>query len=104
MLHDWRDFQNTPAMDEESENSILINDYVTTLHKSGWRYTHIIPVPLSPERFKGNAASAMQKKRILGTTGRHVIIAEKNRVCNRNSKCITAFFVACVRVRERIPI
>ena len=74
---DWRDFENTPAMDEDPEKSIMINDYVTALHKSGWRYTYIISAPLSPERFKGNAGLAMQKKRILGTTGRHVIIAEK---------------------------
>ena len=75
---EWRDFENTPVMDEDPENSILFNNYLDLLPKSGWRDTHIIPVPLSPERFMGNAALAMQEKRILGTTGRYVIIAEKN--------------------------
>jgi hypothetical protein len=64
-------------MDEEPEKSIMIHDYLTTLHKGVWRDIDIIPAPLSPERFKANDVSAMQKKRILGTTGRHVIIAEK---------------------------
>ncbi len=75
---DYRDFENTPAREEDPKNSILINNYLTILPKSGWRSTHIIQVPLSPERFMGHAALAMQEKRILGTTGRHVIIAEKN--------------------------
>ncbi len=64
-------------MDEEPEKSILIHDYLTTLHKGVWRDIDIIPAPLSPERFKGDALSSMQKKKILGTTGRHVIIAKK---------------------------
>jgi len=59
--------------------SLMIHDYLTPLHKGGWRDIDIIPAPLSPERFKGKAASAMLKKRILGSTGRHIIIAVKKK-------------------------
>ena len=34
---DWRDFQNKPALDETSEGSILIDDYLDILNKSGWK-------------------------------------------------------------------
>ena len=74
---DWRDFQNKPALDETSENSILIDDYLNILNKSGWKRTHIIQVPLSSERFDAGIVSAMQKKRILGVTSRYLIIAKK---------------------------
>ena len=74
---DWRDFQNTPAKDETRVNSILINDYLGILNKSGWEETHIFQAPLSAERFQANVVSAMQKKRIIGVTSRCVIISEK---------------------------
>ena len=72
---DWRDFQNTPARDETRVNSILINDYLRILNHSGWEETHIFQAPLSSERFQANVVAAMQKKRIIGVTGRYVIVA-----------------------------
>jgi hypothetical protein len=77
ILSDWRDFEDTPAMDEDPENAIMLHHYLPTLHNSGWRDIDIISAPLSPERFKGKAGAAMQKKKILGSTGRHIIIAKK---------------------------
>ncbi len=74
---DWRDFQNTPAKNETRVNSILFNDYLRILNKSGWEETHIFQAPLSSERFKANVVSAMQKKKIIGVTSRYVIISKK---------------------------
>lgn len=74
---DWRDFQNTPARNETRINSILINDYLRILNQSGWQETHIFQAPLSSERFKANVVSAMQKRKIIGVTGRYVIISKK---------------------------
>ncbi|MBW2003809.1 MAG: ParB N-terminal domain-containing protein [Deltaproteobacteria bacterium] len=72
---DWRDFQNKPAAEERHEGSILIDDYLKILNKTGWRHTHIIQAPMSAQRFTGVVVSAMQKKRILGVTSRYVIIS-----------------------------
>ncbi len=55
----------------------MIGDYLNILHKSGWRYTHIMQAPLSSERFNAGVVSAMQKKKIIGVTSRYVIIAMK---------------------------
>ncbi len=74
---DWRDFQNTPAREELRSNSIMIDDYLNIINKSGWEHTHIFQAPLSSERFKANVVSAMQKKRIIGVTSRYVIISKK---------------------------
>ena len=71
---DWRDFQNKPAVDEDSEASILIDDYLRILNKTGWRHTHIIQAPMSSQRFSAGVVSAMQKKGILGVTSRYVIV------------------------------
>ena len=71
---DWRNFQNKPANSEIPEDSILIDDYLMILNKSGWQRTHIIQAPLSSERFAPGVVSAMQKKKILGVTSRYVII------------------------------
>jgi len=73
---DWRDFQNTPAMDESRKNSIMIDDYLNALGKGGWEATHIIQAPMSSERFQANVVAAMQEKKILGVTSRYVIIAK----------------------------
>ena len=72
-----RDFQSTPAKNENRVNSILINDYLRILNQSGWEETHIFQAPLSSERFKANVVSAMQKKKIIGVTSRYVIISKK---------------------------
>jgi len=71
---DWRNFQNKPAIYEDAKESILIDDYLKILNKSGWRHTHIIQAPMSAERFDAGVVSAMQKKRILGVCSRYVII------------------------------
>ena len=75
---DWRDFQNTPAKDETRVNSILINDYLGMLNKTGWQETHIFQAPLSSERFQANVVAAMQKRKIIGVTSRYVIVAQKH--------------------------
>jgi len=74
---DWRDFQNKPAAEESHEGSILIDDYLGILNKTGWRHTHIIQAPMSAQRFTAVVVSAMQKKRILGVTSRYVIILKQ---------------------------
>ncbi|MBL7204076.1 MAG: ParB N-terminal domain-containing protein [Desulfobacteraceae bacterium] len=74
---DWRDFQSTPAREELRGNSIMIDDYLHILNKSGWEHTHIFQSPLSSERFKANVVSAMQKKKIIGVTSRYVIMSKK---------------------------
>ena len=74
---DWRDFQNTPAAEEDRKTSIFIDDYLRILNKTGWQHTHIIQAPMSAERFSAEVISAMQKKRILGVTSRYVIILEQ---------------------------
>ena len=71
---DWRDFQNKPAAEEHYDGSILIDDYLGILNKTGWRHTHIIQAPMSAQRFSAVVVSAMQKKKILGVTSRYVII------------------------------
>jgi len=73
---DWRNFQNTPAMDETGDQSIFIDEYIRLIRKSGWKVTHIIQAPMSSERFQANVVAAMQKKKILGVTSRYVIIAK----------------------------
>ena len=74
---DWRDFWDTPAMDENPEKSILINDYAERIKKAGWEIFYLIQAPMSPEKFQGDVAIEMQKKRLLGVTGRHVAVAKK---------------------------
>jgi len=74
---DWRDFQGTAASEETWGNSIMVDDYLNILKKSGWQRTHIIQAPMSSERFSAGVVAAMQKKRILGVTSRYVIIAKQ---------------------------
>ena len=74
---DWRDFQNTPARNEKTGNSIMIDDYLHIIEKSGWQRTHIMQAPLSSERFNAGVVSAMQKKKIIGVTSRYVIISSR---------------------------
>jgi len=74
---DWRDFQNKPAAEESGKGSILIDDYLRILNKTGWQHTHIIQAPMSAQRFSAVVVSAMQKKRILGVTSRYVIILKQ---------------------------
>ena len=74
---DWRDFQNKPAAEESGKGSILIDDYLKILNRTGWQYTHIIQAPMSAQRFSAVVVSAMQKKRILGVTSRYLIILRR---------------------------
>ncbi len=76
---DWRNFQNTAALDEGPDGSIMIDDYLRVLNKSGWRHTHIIQAPLSADRFTAGLVAAMQKGRILGVTSRYVIVSRPSR-------------------------
>ena len=71
---DWRDFQSCPALEEETQNAILLTDYYKILAKSGWDLTHIIQAPLSSERFNAITVSAMQDKKILGVTSRYILL------------------------------
>jgi len=63
---DFRDFQGTPALDEDPENAILLLDYMNLLVSCGWKITHLIDCPLSSERFSANMVKKMQSKRTLG--------------------------------------
>ncbi len=76
---DWRDFQNKPAAEESGKGSILIDDYLRILSRTGWQHTHIIQAPMSAQRFSSVVVSAMQKKRILGVTSRYVIILRRTK-------------------------
>ncbi len=76
IIADWRDFQNKPFMDENSKNAILLTDYYELLRETGWELAAIIQSPMSSERFDAIVVSAMQKKRILGVTSRHVMICK----------------------------
>jgi hypothetical protein len=74
---DWRDFQNTPAIEEKYKGGILIDDYLDILKKTGWYHTHIIQAPMSSQRFNAGVVFAMQKKGILGVTSRYVIVLDQ---------------------------
>ncbi|MBT3176986.1 MAG: ParB N-terminal domain-containing protein [Desulfobacula sp.] len=74
---DWRDFQSCPALEEETQNAILLTDYYKILEGAGWELTHIIQAPLSSERFNAISVSAMQKKKILGVTSRYILLLKQ---------------------------
>jgi DNA-binding XRE family transcriptional regulator len=74
---DWRDFESTPAIQEKPDNAVTLFDYHTLLSDTGWKTTHRIECPLSPERLTGNQVKKMQDKRILGTIGRTLLIARR---------------------------
>jgi hypothetical protein len=64
-------------MEEKRKNSILMNDYLDAMKKSGWEEIHIMWSPMSSERFHAGVVTAMQKKKILGITNRYVIVGRK---------------------------
>ena len=76
-IADWRDFESTPALKENSDNAITIFDYHRILSKTGWKVTHRIECPLSSERMTGDQVLKMQERGILGTVGRNLIIAKR---------------------------
>ncbi|WP_457553175.1 ParB N-terminal domain-containing protein [Desulfobacula sp.] len=71
---DFQDYENCPAVKEDPDKAILIYDYYKSLQKAGWALTHIIQTPLSSDRFDAEMVEEMQEKRILGTTGRYVLM------------------------------
>lgn len=73
---DWRDFQGTPALKENSKDSVTIFDYYKIITDAGWIVTHRISTPMSTERFNANVVSKMQDKRILGVVTRDLLIAK----------------------------
>jgi ParB/Sulfiredoxin domain len=75
---DFRDFQRTPAVDENPANAILVLAYTKLLEAGGWEVTHLLDCPLSTERFTGNMVSRMQEKRTLGIVRRTLIVAKPN--------------------------
>ena len=74
---DWRNFESTPAAEEEPDKAITTYDYHRLLTSTGWKTTHRIECPLSSERMTGNQVQKMQDRRILGTIGRTLLIAKK---------------------------
>jgi len=75
---DWRDFQSKPASEEFRKGSIMIDDYLRIMNKTGWWHSHIIQAPMSSQRFSAGIVSAMQKKRIIGVISRYVIILSQH--------------------------
>ena len=71
---DWRDFQSKPASEQFRKGSIMIDDYLRIMNKTGWRHSRIIQGSMSSLRFSAGIVSAMQKKRIIGLINRYVII------------------------------
>jgi len=71
---DWRDFENTPAMEESPEKALLTLNCFEIFKKTGWKLTDIIHAPLSPDRFSQEDRERMQKKKILGVTARYVLV------------------------------
>jgi|SaaInlLV_10m_DNA_2_1039722.scaffolds.fasta_scaffold28867_1 DNA-binding XRE family transcriptional regulator len=74
---DWRDFESTPAAQENTDKAITTYDYHRLLSATGWKITHRIECPLSSERMTGNMVKKMQDRRILGTTSRTLHITKK---------------------------
>ncbi|MBC8441492.1 MAG: hypothetical protein H8D87_17620 [Deltaproteobacteria bacterium] len=75
---DWYDFESTPAAQEDPGRSITIFDYHRLLTQTGWKVIRRIESPLSTERLTGSMVKKMQDSRILGTTGRTLLIAKKS--------------------------
>ena len=44
---DWRDFQGTPALEENEESAILIIDYGNLMRKAGWAVSHVMQARMS---------------------------------------------------------
>jgi hypothetical protein len=59
------------------DKAITIFEYHRLLTDTGWKVIRRIECPLSSERLTENMVQNMQDKRILGTTGRTLLIAKK---------------------------
>lgn len=75
ITRDYRDYFDCPACEENPEKAIFYTHYLKILKQAGWDVKYVVLTPLSSEPFEGEHAEYMQKKRILGTTGRHVLMA-----------------------------
>ena len=75
----WRDFESTPALEEDPETAIFIRDYENILEETGWQLTHEIQCPMSNARFGPAIHSQMQKSKILGTVERTLLMAKWRR-------------------------
>jgi len=64
-------------MEEDSDQSILLLDYMDIMRRSGWKITHIIDCPLSTQRFLPNMVGRMQRNRTLGVVRRSLLIGRK---------------------------
>ena len=76
---DWRDFQNRTTMEETAGGGIFMDNYLHILNGTGWYHTHVMYAPMSSQRFSAGVVSAMQKKKILGVTGRYVIVLNQQK-------------------------
>jgi hypothetical protein len=83
---DWRDFESTPALEENPDKAITIFDYHRIMSETGWKITHRIECPLSSERMSGLQVQRMQDKRILGTICRTLLIAKTGDVSIETSR------------------
>jgi plasmid maintenance system antidote protein VapI len=75
---DWRDFQSTPAYEEDPDNMVSVFDYEKQLSTTGWQVTHVIDANMSTERFSGQMVKSMQELKELGTVRRTLLIARKS--------------------------
>jgi hypothetical protein len=75
---DWLDFESTPAMNVDPDKCITSFDYHRLLTDTGWKVCYRIDCPLSSERFNGLQVQRMQKKKILGTVSRYLLIAKRS--------------------------
>lgn len=72
---DWYDFQSTPAVSEDASRAITVLDYAELMDMAGWQVVRLIDTPMSSQRFNPGVVAAMQKRRILGTIRRTLIMA-----------------------------
>ena len=75
---DWRDFESIPAMNVDPDKCITSFDYHRLLTDTGWKVGYRIDCPFSSERFNGLQVQRMQKKKILGTVSRYLLIAKRS--------------------------
>jgi len=77
LIADWREFESTPALEEDESGAVLLYHYWRIMEEAGWRVTHRIECPLSTQRMNGGIVQAMQEKRILGVVSRTLLVARR---------------------------
>lgn len=78
LIAPWRDYQSTPALEEDPDRAILMHHYTDLLRDAGWQITHEIQCPLSNARFNGAVHEQMQNARILCVVFRTLLIARRS--------------------------